>query len=743
MKHYLLNILFGSILIPLFGQTNNKHIHIAKTAAAITIDGEIRETVWQEAQMVHSFWFNYPNDQEASPTTTEVRLTYNETHLFVGVVYYTKTAPIVQTLKRDTDFWAGDGFSLVLDPMNQRTSGYIFGISPFGVQMEGLITGNVNKRGEASKGFNLNWNNTWIAESTQFDNRWEAEMAIPFKILNFDTSKTSWGINFIRRDIKSNTYQCWSPVPLQFQPFDLGYTGTLSWDTPPSKTQGNITLIPYSIGSVTEHNTEDQTIDFNEDFGIDAKLALNSSLNLDITINPDFSQVAIDQQVTNLTRFDIQLPEQRLFFLENADIFEDFGTPDSRPFISRRIGLDTSGNAIPILYGIRLSGNLNKDMRIGFMNVHTNGNSSIIDQNYTALGMHQKLFERSMLKAFFLNRQAFDRFNPISEDYGRNLGLEFSYVSPNGNHRFWSGYTHGFKDDIAHKNYAINAGFSLGNKNWNAVLNYDFLGDNYYADMGFLKRIEHFEQLDPITGNTVEVRQGVHSLESELTYMLFPKNNDHINAHQFKGFNRQIFTPSGTAYDRNTNFEYELQLASGAEWEFEINNYEVELFKPLQFTDKDRFEPLPVKRYNYSSVELEYESSDQNKIIYELGITYGSFYNGTRTSLQGDINYRAQPWGNFGLGFDYNDLQFPGLYGNAHPLLMNSSIALSFSKHLFWTTFAQYNTSNDNFNINSRLQWRFKPMSDLFIVYTDNYGIAPFAPKNRALVIKLNYWLNF
>jgi hypothetical protein len=75
--------------------------------------------------------------------------------------------------------------------------------------------------------------------------------------------------------------------------------------------------------------------------------------------------------------------------------------------------------------------------------------------------------------------------------------------------------------------------------------------------------------------------------------------------------------------------------------------------------------------------------------------------------------------------------------------LISPRAEINFSNSIFWTTFFQYNTQADNININSRLQWRFKPMSDLFLVYTDNYYNSPFLKnKNRAFVFKLNYWLN-
>ena len=106
------------------------------------------------------------------------------------------------------------------------------------------------------------------------------------------------------------------------------------------------------------------------------------------------------------------------------------------------------------------------------------------------------------------------------------------------------------------------------------------------------------------------------------------------------------------------------------------------------------------------------------------------------------FSYRATPIGVFGLKFERNDLQFPAPYNRNLLYLINSKTEISFNRNLIWTTFLQYNTQANNFNINSRLQWRYKPMSDLFIVFTDNHGTLPFTKKNRALVLKMNYWFN-
>ena len=138
----------------------------------------------------------------------------------------------------------------------------------------------------------------------------------------------------------------------------------------------------------------------------------------------------------------------------------------------------------------------------------------------------------------------------------------------------------------------------------------------------------------------------------------------------------------------------------------------------------------------------EYSSDIRKFFNYTAQATIGEFYNGKQRSLVVGINYRKTPWGLFGLRLERYDLQFPEPHNRSLLYLINSKTEFSFTKNLIWTTFLQYNTQADNFNINSRLQWRYKPMSDIFIVYTDNYAAQPFLKKNRALVVKMNYWLN-
>lgn len=97
---------------------------------------------------------------------------------------------------------------------------------------------------------------------------------------------------------------------------------------------------------------------------------------------------------------------------------------------------------------------------------------------------------------------------------------------------------------------------------------------------------------------------------------------------------------------------------------------------------------------------------------------------------------------NFSLGFNYNNITLPEPYESGEIWLVSPKIELTFNKSVFWSTLVQYSNQLDNLGFNSRLQWRFAPLSDLFLVYNDNYFVNSFMPRSRSINLKLTYWLN-
>jgi hypothetical protein len=387
-----------------FSQTNfnlqeKYRLKIARTNEVIKIDGELSENTWKTADVATDFWQTIFRDNSAPTHQTQIRLTYNDEYIFVATRCYDTLPYINATLKRDTRPNNSDVLALMFDPVNEHASAFIFCVSAYNVQYEDMYS--------TSNIINWTWDNKWLSATKRYNDYWTSEMAIPFKSIRYAEGKTEWGLNFIRGDQKKAEWSTWTKVPLNINWSDLGYFGTLEWDAPPPVPGKNISFIPYVSGSLEKDNENNKSLKPKINAGFDAKVSISSNMNLDLTVNPDFSQIEVDQQVTNLTRFNIFFPEKRTFFLENADLYADLGYESIRPFYSRTIGLDPKRNAIPIIGGVRLSGNLNKKLRVGLMNIQTLKKNDFAAQNYTAIVLKQRVLKRSGINAYFLNRQSF------------------------------------------------------------------------------------------------------------------------------------------------------------------------------------------------------------------------------------------------------------------------------------------------------------------------------------------------
>ncbi len=739
----LLIFVFAHCIPCLFSQGNANlqeeyQLHIKKTTEEIKVDGSLDEAIWQSAQRATNFWMSFPIDgvRADAEMQTEAMITYDEKNIYIAAICHGTGPYVMPSLKRDARaFWRGDAFGVVFDPVNEKTNGFNFNANTAGVQSESLVSGQTGRRGGdgGSTGVNGAWDNVWTSEVKILEDRWTIEFSIPFKSLRFNDNEV-WGINFLRGNSKTNSYHMWSPVPVQFRGVDLGYTGALIWDKAPKASKSNIAIIPYALTSTFKDIENSEPSDNNLQVGLDAKIAVTAGLNLDLTINPDFSQVDVDEQVTNLTTVNIRFPERRLFFLENSDLYSDFGIPPQRPFFSRRIGLDEDGNAIPIAFGARLSGNLNKDLRIGVMNLQTKSNEEFNGQNYTSVTAHQQVFGRSVVKGYFHNRQAYSEGDFLNDDFNRIAGLEYSYRSEDGRWQAFGGYGKSWSEGLSDDNYFYNVAFGFDSRTIGFYTNLSGIGNNYRADMGFIPRANHY---DAIQDTTFVI--GFNHGFTRFQYKIYPEDSN-INSHTFSIRNVFDYTKDDWSLIRNvTTGSYGLSLANSSSIQLSLSHEEQALLYPFGFTSED---PLPVGKYNFNYGEIEYRSDTRKLFGYTLSFQKGGFYNGDRTQYSAQLNYRAQPWGNFSLNFVQNDLHFPEGFGDTKLFLLGPKFELNFSRDLFWTTFLQYNTQQDNFNINSRVQWRFKPLSDFFLVYSDNYATDIWGPKNRGLVLKMNYWLN-
>ena len=725
---YLFLVFLVSGAFPLFAQ--DKHLDIAWCGEEIKLDGELYETVWLTAQKANDFVLNFPFDTGRAESKTEVMMAYNSQYLYIAArCYDDMSSQVVVNLRRDFALKTSDNFSVVIDPYLDGANGFNFALTPLGTQREALI-----QNGDQSF---VIWDNKWYSEVKRHADSWTVEMAIPFSTLRFNSGLSTWKVNFSRTDVSDNEISTWVLIPRTYPLTVLSLTGALHWDKPIEKTGKNISFIPYAgINTGKNHFPVNSKPKTRLDVGADAKIAVTSSLNLDMTFNPDFSNVEVDRQVSNLSRFEIFFPEQRQFFNENTDLFSSFGFSRIRPFFSRRIGLVSNPNApgfLParILYGARLSGKLNPKLRIGLLNVQTADDQSLNYQgnNYTVATFQQKVFARSNLAGILVNRQIFKNdsgdFSFRQNKFNRVLGLDYNLLSKDNR---WSGkffYHQSFENQKRSDDYAHAVYLMYFVPNYTLIWNHEIVGSGYNPEMGYLQRPKGFFRIEP------EARFRHYPSKSRVNYYSLGLYND-TYWDRYRQVSDQLYQISGQMVRKNTS---SFSLSFTREYTRLYNGG----FDPTN-TGSRKLDSNSVYWYNY--LNLGYTSDNRRVFSGYMQLRSGQYFNGWLNTLDGGFTLRSGSWANWSLIYTFNQFFFPQPYPDTRFWLLGPRAELSFSKSHFLTTFLQYNQQAKNININVRYQWRFAPVSDFFIVYAENYLPEPWKTKNRSLVVKLVYWFN-
>ncbi|MEP6595309.1 MAG: DUF5916 domain-containing protein [Ginsengibacter sp.] len=716
----LLNILLLVYFLSVAQKKNeNFQVHIHRANSLITIDGLLNETAWQEAEVATNFYMVLPMDTSRARVRTDVRMTYDNENLYlIALCFHAVPGPYyVESLRRDFVFGKNDNFLLFMDPFEDQTNGFSFGTNAAGAQWDGMLyAGGTN---------DPNWDSKWTTAVKTDSKKWVLEMAIPFKSIRYKKGITQWGINFSRLDLKTTEKSSWAPVPRQFPTASLAYTGTLIWDEPPPEYKSHVSVIPYVLGGIGKTYGGGRAT-YQKKIGTDVKISLSSNLNLDLTINPDFSQVEVDKQVTNLERFELFFPEKRQFFLENADLFANFGYPTIRPFFSRRIGLD-----VPIRAGARLSGNINKNWRLGVMDMETENDKEqgLPDQNFAVVSLQRRVFARSNIGFIFVNKQSInyhhedDTTKPVYSQYNRNIGLEYNLASNNnlwtGKALFLKSFTPGIKGD----DYIQAGHLQYNSRKWTVLLQESYIGRDYNAEAGYVPR-NNLININPV-----------------LTRLFFSKRGK-ILSHGPQISSSYYFNESFHRTDNLNFLLYKFNFRDQSTFSVALIDEFVKLLLPFDPTVSGK-DTLPRgSRHHWNAIRTEYFSKPQSLWTYNFNSRNGSYYEGSRANYTAELGYRFQPFVSLAANVTYNNIKLPAPWNTTTFWLVGSKVDVTLTNKFFFSTFLQYNQQLKNININTRLQWRYKPASDLFIVYTDNYLPAPFLIKSRAIVLKFTYWWN-
>jgi hypothetical protein len=714
-------------------------LNIPKTNAAPVIDGKLDDAGWALAAPADRFYQQFPFDTSYAKDATEVKIMHDDNFLYVSAVCYQRKY-VVTSLRRDFPFSSSDIFILIVDPFRDKLNGFYFAVTPYGVQKEALLSNGVDR--------NADWDNVWYSETVRYPDRYVVEMAIPFKTLRYKLQEeglNSWNLNFCRNNLETNEKSSWAPVPRNQALIDLAFCGKAVWENTPPKPGTNLTFIPYGLTSASKDFQKGTEAAKRLTAGFDAKVGVTPSLNLDLTVNPDFAQVEVDRQVTNLSRFELFFPERRQFFLENSDLFGSFGTGTVNPFFSRRIGLGKNENngenvQIPILFGARLSGRVDKNWRTGFLNMTTAQSEKFGEPvtNYTVAAVQRRVGERNNLAAIFVNKQQFNGDKP-ELFYNRVAGLDYNFASASSK---WLGkffYHQGFTPTSKVGQYAAGAEVNYNTTQWNIEGQLVDVGANYNPAVGFTPRTNYTRHA------------------ASYNKLFFPKGKAARNLNNwYLGPDYDIIygKSEGRILDWDAGMFFGFNFQNGAQIRGALARFDYTyLFDSFDPTNTGGQELPANTSYLYVSSRLSFASNPRRSFYYSISTRFGEYFNGNIIQIQTTSNLRIQPYATVSLDVNYTNIKLPKPYNSASLWLIGPRFDLSFSRKVFLTSYFQYNNQINNVNINTRFQYRFRPVSDIFLVYTDNYfategftgsgvPVDAWQPKNRAIVLKFNYWLN-
>ena len=736
MKSYSLT-LFCLLLFAfqiLLGQNKDlPSIHVKYTSEDIAIDGNADESSWSTAPESSDFWQWFPTDSIRALNQTRFKVLNDDKNIYLSIqTFYPGEDYVIPSLRRDFQGGGNDNIAFHFDPFNDRTNSFFFGTNPLGVKREALISNGGN---DWRRDSNLSWDIKWETVTKQFDGFTLTEVKIPLAFLNYPDGSTNWGFNMYRFDTQANERSSWGHVPQNQSVVNLAFMGDLQFEKPLPKSKIPWAFIPFVAG-INANDFENDERFRSLSFGGDIKVPINNGLNLDLTFNPDFSQVEVDDQVINLTRFEVRLPEKRQFFIQNADLFANYGSSyNAQPFFSRRIGVaeDKDGNTIQnrIVAGARLSGKVNNNLRLGLLNMQTDADEAneIAANNNTVFTLQQKVFSRSNVSFIFVNRETTGEYDFVDEDdrYNRVVGMDYRLASKDNK---WTG------NSYFHKSFEQNGG--RDNVSWGGFINRNTrnyqisqsiagIGEDFNADLGFVRRKGNFRNF------------------TKYTQKFYPKTGA-INTWNLTLQSYSLWKPSDDfrLTDNSLNLESQIRFKNQSRIDVEASNRNVYLYDAFDPTGLNDDNPLPGDtEYTYKSVEVTFDSDQRKRFNYRLRPSVGEFFDGQKYSLQSDFNYRIQPFFQASLKLNYDHIQLGQGFPSADLLLVSPKVDLTFTKSIFWTTFVQFSSQSENLGINSRLQWRFAPLSDLYVVYNDNYITTDsFLPRLRTFNLKFTYWLN-
>jgi hypothetical protein len=700
-------------------------LRAVRVAAAVRVDGVLDDAAWTAAPVASGFRQREPREGEPATEATEVRVVYDKDTLYVGILARDRDpdAVIARILERDkvmtqgldnaAKFAGDDVVAFTLDPFHDHRNAFFFATNPNGAELDALVT-------DESPTLNLDWRAVWRVAARRVPEGWSAEFAIPFRSLRYPRGQGPhvWGFDverIIRRRNEDTLWSAWTRAEGGLN--RVSRAGLLEGLEGLPRTSFNLEVRPFGLGGVTQTRAEDGRAPAEGEWhlGGDLKWEVRPGLVLDATARPDFAQVEADDEIVNLTRFEVFFPEKRDFFLENAGVFDfgtrgSFETPPFLMFFSRRIGI--LGDAeVPVLGGLRLTGRAGKQT-LGLLDVFTDEAAGAPRTNFGVMRLKRDVGERGYVGGMLTDR----RTSTSSEtDFGADTSL-------------WP------TSRLSLQAFAARTTRDGGVADWAARGAAEYQADPVYLYGEYLRIGPGAE-----TGMGFVTQTDVQRANGKAQYTFRPRASVLRSIAVYAGGKNQTHV-DGRPRDANAFAGMSFDLHSGDG--LSVTHVRGYIDLDWGFDLADRI-PVPAGRYDLVDTEVSLYSSGNRPLSASYNASLQRIWDGDLTALAGSLTLRAGSHLALSGTYTRSEASLPGGSFVAHVAGLRAG--WSFSTRLSAYVFAQYNSLDRKFVGNFRLHFIHRPGSDLYLVFNEERGepgdsAALFA---RGAAVKLSYLVRF
>lgn len=687
----------------------------------IKLDGRVDPKEWAGAGELGPLTQVRPQEGASATQRTEVSFFQDGKTLFVGIVCFDDPEEVrARQMDRDAFVRYDDVVEIWLDTFLDYQSAYWFQITAGGSRGDALIT-------NGGQGFNKRWDGQWAGKSLVTARGWEAEIALPFQSLAFDSTKSHWGFNLRRKRIANGEEARWASPYQGSRFFLLGSAGTLAGFEGLQQGLG-LEVVPYLKGALGR--SAGSSTRGSVDWGGDISLRPTPESNLRVTLATDFAETEVDERRINLTRFPLFFPEKRDFFLEDAGLFE-FGTPGNRrslvPFFSRTIGRDNQGQAVPILAGAKYSARMG-DWSVGLLDVLVDSwdTGEVSEKNLSVVRVTRRIGKES--------RMGILATNGLPDELGRGTtaGLDLrladgQFLGQGSPAALW---IYGLFSETKAEGEASSSGTAFGlqgslrTQEWEHGLEFNLVDEGFDPALGFVRRTGIWD-LSWETGFQRQLGdQGwLRSIEAEVGVEM---TKDLVGAED----NWRIpLRPFGLEFQSQDQLVYEVRPAVQ------------HIAAPFELIPGVSVAP---GRYAMTRHTVTLESNDRGMVGGEIEVEWGDFFGGHL--VQWSLETMFVPSPHYRLGLSWTDAMGSVPAGDFHTQAAAVDLDFSFTPDLSWKNLIQYDTESESLGFQSRLRWILSPGQDLFLVGQGGWnrlGLDHFERGEQALAVKLSWSLRF